>query len=176
MTGSELYEVRRQFRKYTTLCTECHQGRLKEWTWGFCTAIKKKYTHIQDQLMFNHTSPTDYTIQFRQLIPAPHLHCISHPLVGSVALQTTFEKSSSNWIGPCCTPQTPPTPTPPLYKAASHSAAHLCSNLWPLKMGPTAAPETSWGTSSCTLCKIPKTKNQYSFHGESLKSTRTCSS
>jgi hypothetical protein len=36
--------------------------------------------------------------------------------------------------------------------------------------GPTVAPETSSGNSPCTLCKISKTKNQYSFHGESLKS------
>ena len=42
--------------------------------------------------------------------------------------------------------------------------------LRPLKMGPTAAPETSSGNLSCTPCRIPKAKNQYSFHGESLKS------
>jgi hypothetical protein len=33
-----------------------------------------------------------------------------------------------------------------------------------------AAAETSSGNSPRTPCKIPKTKNQYSFHGESLKS------
>jgi hypothetical protein len=38
------------------------------------------------------------------------------------------------------------------------------------KLGPTAAPETSSGNLSCTTCKISKTKNQYSLHGESLKS------
>ena len=37
-------------------------------------------------------------------------------------------------------------------------------------MRPTAAPETSSENSPRTPCKIPKTKNQYSFHGESLKS------
>jgi hypothetical protein len=52
----------------------------------------------------------------------------------------------------------------------SHSAVHLRSYLWPLKMGPTAAPETSSINLPYTPCKIPKTKNQYSFHGESLKS------
>ena len=36
--------------------------------------------------------------------------------------------------------------------------------------GPTAAPETSSGNSTRTPCKNPKTKNQYSFHRESLKS------
>jgi hypothetical protein len=31
-------------------------------------------------------------------------------------------------------------------------------------------PETSSGNSPCTPCKKQTTKNQYSFHGESLKS------
>ena len=38
-------------------------------------------------------------------------------------------------------------------------------------MGPTAAPNTLSENSPCTLCKIPKTKDQYSFHSESLKSS-----
>jgi hypothetical protein len=37
-------------------------------------------------------------------------------------------------------------------------------------MEPTAAPETSSRNLPYTPCKIPKTKNQYSFHGGSLKS------
>jgi hypothetical protein len=37
-------------------------------------------------------------------------------------------------------------------------------------MEPTAAPETSSGNSPRTLCKTPKTKNQYSLLCESLKS------
>jgi hypothetical protein len=37
-------------------------------------------------------------------------------------------------------------------------------------MGPTAAPETSSGNLPRTPCKISETRNQYSFHGESLKS------
>jgi hypothetical protein len=40
---------------------------------------------------------------------------------------------------------------------------------WPVKMGPTAAPETSSANSPRIPCKNPKTKHQYSFHGESLK-------
>ena len=64
-----------------------------------------------------------------------------------------------------------PTPMPPLHKLASHSAAHLRSNLWPMKMGTTAAPETSSGNLCCTPCKIPKIKNLYLFHGDSLKPT-----
>jgi hypothetical protein len=93
-----------------------------------------------------------------------HIHTSSSR---SVTLQTTFAKFilRSDWP-----PHTPPTPTPPLYKAAFHSAAYLCSNLWPLKMGPTVAPETSSRNLPYTPCKIPKTKNQYSFHSESLKS------
>ena len=35
------------------------------------------------------------------------------------------------------------------------------SNSWPLKMGPTAAAETSLGNLSCTPCQIPKIKNQW---------------
>jgi hypothetical protein len=42
-------------------------------------------------------------------------------------------------------------------------------NLWPLKMGPTAAPEATSRSLPYTPYKIPKTKNQYSFHCESLK-------
>ena len=38
-------------------------------------------------------------------------------------------------------------------------------NLWP-----TAAPETSLGDLSRTLCKIPQSKDHYPFHGESLNS------
>ena len=37
-------------------------------------------------------------------------------------------------------------------------------------MEPTAASETSSENSRRTPCKIPKTENQYLFHGESLKS------
>jgi hypothetical protein len=37
-------------------------------------------------------------------------------------------------------------------------------------MEPTAAPETSSENSRRTPCKIPKTENQYLFHGKSLKS------
>ena len=44
------------------------------------------------------------------------------------------------------------------------------ANSWPVKMRLTAAPETSSGNLPRTPCKIPKTKNQHSFHGESLKS------
>ena len=44
------------------------------------------------------------------------------------------------------------------------------SDSWPVKMGPTAAPETSSENLPSKPCKNPKTKNQYSFHGESLKS------
>ena len=44
---------------------------------------------------------------------------------------------------------------------------------WPLKMGPTAAPETSSANLPYTPCQNSKTKNQYSFHGESLKSRCT---
>jgi hypothetical protein len=36
--------------------------------------------------------------------------------------------------------------------------------------GTAVGPKTSWGNLPCTPLKIPKTKNQYSFHGESLKS------
>ena len=36
--------------------------------------------------------------------------------------------------------------------------------------GAAVGPETSSSNLPCTPCKIPKTKNQYSFHGESLKS------
>jgi hypothetical protein len=36
----------------------------------------------------------------------------------------------------------------------------LEGNSYPLKMGPTAAPETSSGNLSYTPCKVPKTKNQ----------------
>ena len=36
----------------------------------------------------------------------------------------------------------------------------------------TAAPETSSRNLPYTPCKIPKTKNRYSFHGESLKSRK----
>jgi hypothetical protein len=38
-------------------------------------------------------------------------------------------------------------------------------------MGPTAVSETS-GSLPRTGCKNPNTKNQYSFHGESLKSRK----
>ena len=62
-------------------------------------------------------------------------------------------------IGPCCTPQTLPTPTPLLYKAAFYFVAHLRSDSWPVKTGPTAAPETS-GNLPCTPYRIPKTRNQ----------------
>jgi hypothetical protein len=44
-------------------------------------------------------------------------------------------------------------------------AAHLRSNLCPLNMGLTAAPETSSRNLPYTPCKI----NQYLLHGESLK-------
>jgi hypothetical protein len=74
-------------------------------------------------------------------------------------------------MGHCCLLQTPPTLTPVLYKAASHSVAHLRSDSSPVKMGSTVAPETSSGNSPRTLCKNPKTKNQYAFYGESLKSS-----
>jgi hypothetical protein len=46
---------------------------------------------------------------------------------------------------------------------------NLHSNLWPLKMGPIAALETSSTNLSYTTCKNPKIENRYSFHGESLK-------
>ena len=36
--------------------------------------------------------------------------------------------------------------------------------------GAAVGPETSSGNSPCTLCKNSKTKNQYPFHDESLKS------
>ena len=41
-------------------------------------------------------------------------------------------------------------------------------------MGPTAAPETPSVNLPYTPCKNTKTKNQYSFHGESLKSRLSC--
>ena len=44
-------------------------------------------------------------------------------------------------------------------KWASHSVAHLRSDSWPVKIGLTAAPETSLGNSPFTQWKIPKTKN-----------------
>jgi hypothetical protein len=42
--------------------------------------------------------------------------------------------------------------------------------------GPTTVPETSSGNSPRTPCKNRKTKNQYSFHGESLKTRVLASS
>ena len=49
----------------------------------------------------------------------------------------------------------------------SRCGSHLHSGMlpyigveWLVKMGPTAAPETSWGNLPRTPCKIPKTKNQ----------------
>ena len=48
--------------------------------------------------------------------------------------------------------------------------SHESDRKRPVKMGTTAAPETSSGNSPRTPCKIPKTKNQYSFHGGSPKS------
>jgi hypothetical protein len=67
---------------------------------------------------------------------------------------------------------------------------HTCTNNWffvlgflhgvrdkfsndvsgPVKMGQTVAPKTSSENSPHTPCKNPKTKNQYSFQSESLKS------
>ena len=47
-------------------------------------------------------------------------------------------------------------------------AAHLHSNSLPVKTGPTAVFETSVNLFR-TPRKNPKTKKQYSFHGESLK-------
>ena len=54
--------------------------------------IKKKQIHTQAQLMLNHTPLPHHTTPFRQLILQfpPQLHCISQPLVGPVALLTTF--------------------------------------------------------------------------------------
>jgi hypothetical protein len=72
--------------------------------------------------MFYHTPLPQYTTPFRELIrrSPPRLHCISHPLVGPVALLTTF-----------ATPLLPTAAsahtTPPLHKAAFQSAAHLRS-------------------------------------------------
>jgi hypothetical protein len=67
---------------------------------------------------------------------------------------------------------TPPTPTPPLCKVASQSAAHFCSDSRLVKMGPTAVSKTLSTNLPYTPCKTPKLKYQYSSHGESLKSRR----
>ena len=58
----------------------------------------------------------------------------------------------------------------PLWVPSSMVIDWRVSNVWPLKMGLTAAPKTSSRNLPYIPCKIPKTKNQYSFHGESLKS------
>jgi hypothetical protein len=47
---------------------------------------------------------------------------------------------------------------------------HKLESKKPLKMESTAAPETSSGNIPYTPYKNPKTKNQYSFPGECLKS------
>jgi hypothetical protein len=109
-------------------------------------ATKKKQTHNQAQLMLNHPSLSHYTIPFRWLIqpasPTTTLHLPSSTRIRFSPNNLHQLKSSSNRTGPCCSLQTPPIPTPPLYKAASHSIAHLRSNWWPMNMGPTAAPKT----------------------------------
>ena len=58
---------------------------------------------------------------------------------------------------------------PQLWLMTSEDGTHSCDS-WPVKMGPTAPPKTLSGNLPRTPYKIPKTKNQYSFHGESLKS------
>ena len=78
--------------------------------------IKKKQTHIQAQLMLNHTSPSHYTTPFHKLISRfpPHPHFISHHLVGPLLSKRPSPNSSSNRIGPCCTPRTAHTHSTPI--------------------------------------------------------------
>jgi hypothetical protein len=49
--------------------------------------------------------------------PPPHLHCICHPLLGSVPSQTQLHqlKSSLNQIGRCCSQQTSPAHCTPFH-------------------------------------------------------------
>jgi hypothetical protein len=60
------------------------------------------------------------------------------------------------------TDSTLPTSTPLLYKAACYFVAHLRSDSWAVKTGPTAAPETSSG--NFTLHIVQNPQNQKSMH------------
>jgi hypothetical protein len=64
--------------------------------------IKKKQTHIQAQLMLNHTSPSHYTTPFRWLIHRfpSHPHFVNHSVVGPLLSKLPSSNLSSNRIGP----------------------------------------------------------------------------